>query len=299
MRPRRVPTPEIAITRNNDEVLATKEGIKLLQGEKFINNQDTVVITPNWVQQQKPESGIVVGTESLRSVIQFAKEKNPKRIVVACGSGQKETSEIMSFSGFDKVIKDEGVEFIDLNHGPFTRILLNHDKPTATNINKIYEEMTFLISFTQLKYHEEATISAAIKNIALSWPPADEHGHPKKNLGIHEKLHGFIRAMAENIPIDLSIVSASPAMIGSGPAKGTPRHTGLVVCGTDPVATDTVCARLLGFKPQAVNYLFECINKGIGEGDTNKINIKGITLQDAEKYFSEAAYGSTVIIDGK
>lgn len=297
IRPRRITAPEVAITRNNDEVLAINEGIGLLQADKMISSHDVVVITPNWVEQKKPESGIVVGTESLRAVIRFTKEKNPARIVVAVGSGQKETSEIMKFSGFDKIIMEEGVEFVDLNHGPFTRILLNHDKPDTTNINKLYEEMTFLISFTQLKYHEEATMSAAIKNIALSWPPADEHGHPKKNLGIHEKLHGFIRAMAENIPIDLSIVSASPAMIGSGPANGTPRHTGIVVSGTDPVATDIVCARLLGFMPQAVNYLYDCIYKGIGEGDINKINIKGITLHDAEKQFSEAAYGNSVVLD--
>jgi len=297
MRQRRYNFSNVAISRNNNESIAIDEGLKLLQAHKMITKDDIVVITPNWVQQQKPETGIVVGTESLRTIIRFAKENSPKRVVIAVGSGQKETSDIMKFAGFDKVINEEGVEFIDLNHGPFTRILLDHNKPTATNINKIYEEMTFLISFTQLKYHEEATMSAAIKNIALSWPPAEEHGHPKKNLGIHDKLHGFIRSMAENIPIDLSIVSASPAMIGTGPAKGTPRNTGLVLCGTDPVATDTVGARLLGFKPQAVNYLFECINKGIGEGDTNKINIQGITLQDAERIFSEAAYGSPVMVD--
>jgi len=297
MRLRRMNMPNVAITRNDSEEFAINEGLKLLEGQNMIKSNDIVVITPNWVEQQKPNTGIVVGPESLRTVIRFAKQNNPKRVVIAVGSGQKETSEIMNFVGFDKIIKDEGVEFIDLNHGPFTRILLNHDKPNSTNINQIFEEMTFLISFTQLKYHEEATMSAAIKNIALGWPPSDEHGHPKKNLGIHDKLHGFIRAMAENIPIDLSIVSASPAMIGTGPAKGTPRHTGLVICGTDPIATDTVGARLIGYKPQAVNYLFECINKGLGEGDINKINIKGITLQDAEKYFSEAAYGNTVVVD--
>jgi len=140
-------------------------------------------------------------------------------------------------------------------------------------------------------------MSAAIKNIALGWPPADEHGHPKKNLGIHNKLHGFIRAMAEVVKIDLSIVSASPAMIGTGPAKGVSKQTGIVICGTDPVATDTVGARLLGFKPQAVNYLFECINKGVGEGDVQKINISGIPLITAENDFSMSAYGGSVVVD--
>lgn len=294
---RRVNTPNVAITKNSNEQQAIQEGLNLLQAQNMITKDDVVVITPNWVNQDSPQSGTVVGPESLREVIRFAKQNKPKRVVIAVGSGQKETSEIMTNVGFDKIVKEEGVEFIDLNHGPFTRVTLTHDSPGETNLNKIFDEMTFLISFTQLKNHEEATMSAAIKNIALSWPPADEHGHPKKNLGIHNKLHGFIRAMAEVIKIDLSIVSASPAMIGTGPAKGVSKQTGIVICGTDPVATDTVGARLLGFKPQAINYLFESINKGIGEGDIQKINISGIPLTDAENQFSTVAYGGSVVVD--
>jgi len=64
-----------------------------------------------------------------------------------------------------------------------------------------------------------------IKNIALSWPPAQIHGSPKKNLGIHDQLHEFICAMAKAI-------------------------------GT----------RLLGFRPQAVRYLFSPIRSGLGKG---------------------------------
>ena len=299
MRQRRRNSPDVAITQNPEESAAILEGLALLSANPLINPRDVVVITPNWVQQQKPETGIVVGPESLRQIIRFAKQNNPRRIVVATGSGQKETSEVMRFAGFDQVIREEQVEFIDLNHGPFTRIALHHSTPAATNLNKLFEEMTFLISFTQLKYHEEATLSAAIKNIALGWPPADEHGHPKKNLGIHIQLHGFIRAMAECIPIDLSIVSANPAMIGSGPAKGIPRHTGLVLCGTDPVAVDTIGARFLGFKPQAVHYLFDCANLQLGESNIEKINLRGLSLQEAERIFSHAAFGGEVVVDGK
>ena len=297
MRDRRRNSPDVAITKSNDEILAINECFELLNATSLINSNDVVVITPNWVQQQKAETGIVVGPESLRAILQFVKKQNPKRIVVATGSGQKETSEIMKFSGFDKIIETEGVEFVDLNHGPFIRVNLNHNTIKSTNLNHLFEEMTFLISYTQLKHHEEATMSAAIKNIALGWPPAEEHGFPKKNLGIHEELHGFISAMAEAIPIDLSIVSASPAMIGTGPAKGIPRQTGLVLAATDPVAVDTIAARLLGFKPQGVRYLFECSNKNIGVSDTTQMNIKGLDLKKAEEEFSYGAYGGKVVID--
>jgi len=261
---------KVAITQNNNEAIAIKEAIDLLQVTSAINNNDVVVITPNWVKNQKPESATVVGPESLKQIIMLIKERNPKRLVVATGTADGETKDVMDAVGFGKIITDEGVEFIDLNHGPFNRINLNHSIVTSTNINKLLQEVTVLISFTQLKQHEEATMSAAIKNIALGWPPAEEHGHPKKNLGIHRELHGFISAMAEQIPIDLSIISASPAMIGTGPAKGIARHTGLVLAGCDPVATDTVAARLLGFKPQGVRYLFECSNKKLERAKLRK-----------------------------
>lgn len=300
-RTRRRNSPDIGISKlQNDSVHegdAIRDGLNLIQGSNLINSNDVVVITPNWVNNRPPESGTVVGVQSLQEIIRFVKESNPKRIVVAAGSGGKSTTEIMTAAGFDKIVKDEGVEFIDLNSGPFTRISLNHPYPSATNLNRLFDEMTFLISFTQLKYHEEATISACIKNIALGWPPAEEHGHPKKNLGIHEDLHGFIRAMAQAIPIDLSILSANPAMIGTGPSKGIPKHTGIVLCGTDPVAADTAGARLLGFKPQGVRYLYECMKANLGVTDTNSMNIKGLQLQEAENAFSIAAYGQKVAVD--
>lgn len=299
MRVRRRNTPDIGIARNDNESLAIAEALALIQADNMINSSDVVVITPNWVQQQTPQTGVVVGTDSLGELIRFVKRNNPRRIVVATGSGEKDTAEIMRAVGFDKVIQAEGAEFVDLNKGPFTRIDLNHDSPAATNVNKLLDEMTFLISFTQLKYHQEAAMSASIKNIALGWPPAEEHGHPKMNRGIHKNLHGFMRAMAQKITIDLSIVSAHPAMVGTGPSGGIPVHTGIVFCGTDPVAVDTIGARLLGFKPQAVYYLYDSINNGIGVGDINLMNIKGLSLTAAEEAFSRAVYHQPIAVDRK
>jgi len=45
----------------------------------------------------------------------------------------------------------------------------------------------------------------------------------------------------------LSIVDGIAAMEGNGPVAGTRREAGILVGGSDPVAVDTVCARLMGF----------------------------------------------------
>ena len=140
-----------------------------------------------------------------------------------------------------------------MNYGPFIELELDHQIIKSTPINKIVDEADVIISFTQLKYHEEATVTASIKNIAMGYPPATIHGFPKKNTGIHEDLHGFIRSMANKVPIDLAIISLDKAMIGTGPIFGQAVDTpGLIIASTDPVAADSIGARLLGFLPQAV-----------------------------------------------
>lgn len=199
----------------------------------------------------------------------------------------------MTKVGYDKVIEEENVEFVDMNYGPFIKLQLNHPIIKSTPINKIVDEADVIISFTQLKYHEEATVTASIKNIAMGYPPASVHGFPKKNTGIHEDLHGFIRSISNKIPIDLSIISLDKAMIGTGPIFGQSVDTpGLIIASTDPVAADSIGARLLGFLPQAVSYLYGLYKDNIGEADPTKMTIKGLDLIEAEKIFSKAAYGN-------
>jgi len=291
----------VAVVYNEQESEAILEGLTIINAEKDIQTDDVVVITPNWVNNQKPNpaDGVVVGPQTLRTIIRWIKQRHPQRIIVATGSGGGNTEQVMKEVGYDKIIKEEQVEFVDFNKGPYITLELEHIKPKKILVNKIFEEMTYYISFTQLKTHEEATMSASIKNVALSWPTTEEQGTPKKNLGIHDDLHGFIAAMAERIRINLAIVSANPVMIGTGPIKGIDRHTGLVICGKNPISVDCICARLLGYMEQGVGYLHKLKNKGYEETDINKIPMVGLTMIGAEKIFSTNVYGEEMILDAK
>ncbi|SHF45705.1 DUF362 domain-containing protein [Caloramator proteoclasticus] len=297
IRKKRLESNIIGIGKNPDEKAALREALGYLPIQSLVDNTTTVTIIANLVNINPPNKGVVVGGETLRELIRYIKSKNPKRLVVAGGAGGANTLDVLKSNGYDVILNQEQVEFIDLNFGEYFDLELQHSIVKSTKINKIIKESDVLISFTQLKVHEEATMSASIKNMALSLPPAEIHGYPKKSLGIHEDLHGFIYAMAKEIPIDLAIVSLSPAMIGTGPSKGVAVHTDMLIAGLDAVAVDTICARLLGFRPQAVNYLFRLIKDGIGQANFDNIDIKGVKLIDAEKAFSKIAYGSEFSVD--
>lgn len=294
-RARRVPVPVVAITRNPLEGDAIREALDLLP--PAIHRGDTVVVTPNWVNDNKPATGTVVGPESLRQLLRWIKERAPRRLVVACGSAHGNTPAIMAKTGYDRIIAAEGAEFVDLNSGPYVVAELDHDLVPATPLNRLAVENDVLISYTQIKHHREATISCGIKNVALSWPPTEFHGTPKMELGIHRDLHGFVYAMAKALPIDLTILSTDKAMVGTGPSEGQAVDGDLIVAGTDPVATDVVGARLLGFLPQAVHYLYRLAVDGVGEGDVRRMRMLGVPLHEAEAEFSERAYGKRFTLD--
>lgn len=295
---RRVKKPIVAIMKDASEGDSLTKALDLLPMKEIIKDGDRVVITPNWVKNKPPDTGIVVGPNTLQTLIRYIKGLNPSKLIIATGSGGDPTPTVMSSVGYDKIIKEENVEFIDLNFGPYTNLVLEHAYIQETKINNLINNMDILISFTQLKHHEEATISAGIKNMALGWPPAEIHGFPKKKKGIHEDLHGFIVSMAKKIPIDLTIVSADKAMIGTGPSSGISIDSkGLILAGTDPVAVDTIAARFLGFLPQAVCYLYQAYKADVGEAKPENMELKGVSLEDAEKHFSLSAYNEEIALD--
>lgn len=298
IRERRVVKPIVAIEKGMSEGRSLEKALDMLPIDEIIKSGDRVVIAPNWVKDYKPNTGAVVGPNTLKKLIRYIKQKNPKNITLAVGAGGAKTLDVMKKVGYDKIIKEENINFVDMNYGPYIDLELNHRLIKSTPINKVINESDVIISFTQLKMHEEATITASLKNIAMGWPPAEIHGYPKKKTGIHEDLHGFISCMMKKIPIDLSIVSCDKAMIGTGPTGGIAVDTnGLIIVGTDPVAVDTIGARFLGFLPQAISYLYKLYNDGVGEAKVENMILKGLELEKAEKIFTKSAYGEEVVLD--
>lgn len=125
--------------------------LDLLPMDEVIQKGDIVIITPNWVKHKQPKDGVVVGPKTLRKLIQYVKDKQPGKIYIAVGSVGAKTPDVMKKVGYDKVIQDEGVEFIDMNYGAYINLELNHKIIKSTPINKVIDEADVIISFTQLK----------------------------------------------------------------------------------------------------------------------------------------------------
>lgn len=63
---------------------------------------------------------------------------------------------------------------------------------------------------------------------------------------------------------------------------GIPVPANVVVCGEDPVAVDSVCARIMGFNPWLVGHIRKSAHAGAG---SLKYELKGLTLKEARANF--------------
>src|SRR5918992_3498504 len=261
-----------------------------------------VAIKPNETWASEDDTSGITQPDTLRAVLREVKRHHPRALIVTGGAGAAETEHVFRIGGLMDVVEELGAEFVDHNRPPFVSVDLEYrpsaevaGPQTSVMVNPRVLEYETLIALNQLKLHETATVTLALKNIAMSFPAADYYGHPRSTQK-HENqffadMHSFIAAMAKRFPIDVAITTGHPAMIGTGPLGGHPVETGLVIAATDALAADVVGARLLGFTPQAVRHLWEAARLGIGESDFHRMRFPALSLGEAYRRFTQAAYG--------
>ncbi|HEX2220134.1 MAG TPA: DUF362 domain-containing protein [Gemmatimonadales bacterium] len=299
----------VSITQDREDIgRAIEAALRHIDLEPLVRGK-LVAVKPNETWATEQDTSAVTQGDTLRAVLRAVKRHVPRELVVTGGAGAAETEDVFRYSGMLDAVREEGVELVDHNRPPFTEVALAYAPerdvkgPQRTvMVNPRVLEYETLIAVNQLKLHRTATVTMALKNIAMSFPAADYYGHPRKKEdhrhAFFDDMHSFIAAMAKRFPIHLAITVGHPAMIATGPTGGIAVETGLVIASTDALAADCVGARLLGFNPQAVRHLWEAERLELGETDTSRMEYPGLSLDDAAKAFTQAAYGKAITLRG-
>ncbi len=299
--------PKVAITQRESIAEGIEEALNHLDLKPILENK-IVAVKPNDTWASADDITAVTQPDTLRAMLRYLKKFRPKYIVVSGGAGAAQTDEVFRLAKLMEVVKEEKVEFFDHNRPPFTEVKLQYaaDKEVSgpqqsIMVNPRVLEYETLISLSQLKVHETATVTLALKNIAMSFPAADYYGHPrseqKHQNSFFADMHSFIAAMAKRFPVHLAVTVGHPAMVGLGPIGGHVVETGMVIASTDPLAADAVGAMLLGFSTQAVRHLWEAERLGVGVADLEKIDFPGLNMAKAFAAFTKAVYGKSLSLE--
>jgi hypothetical protein len=94
-------------------------------------------------------------------------------------------------------------------------------------------------------------------------------GNPQRDKALDIAISDMALVLFPN----LAIIDGLAGMEGMGPAYGVKKNAGLIIIGDNPLSTDAVASRLMGFRPGEIPHLTLTQEKGLGEIEVSKILI--------------------------
>ncbi len=223
-----------------------------------------VVLKPNLVEYHRDK---VINTDPrvVAAVIELCQREGAAEVIVAEGPGHWRNVEyLVGASGLGDVLRTYKVPFVDLNHDePIKTVNLGR----LTKLEHLYLSRTIatadvVISLPKLKTHHWAVATLSLKNL-FGTLPGICYGWPKNELHWRGIDNSIVDIALTRTP-DLAIVDGIVGMEGDGPLNGTPKTMGVLVMGSDLVAVDATCCRLMQFDPEKIAYLVLGMRKKLG-----------------------------------
>jgi len=278
------------ITDAFDGERAAREVAEALDGlhpaSEVIRPGSRVVIKPNLTADTELwQQGIVTNPFTVEGIIRWCQKAGPSEIAVAeataCGLDNKQA---FRKNGFMEMAARTGAKIVDLYDEPFVSTPVKNGMATdRIEVAKRVLEADFLINVPTMKTHVATGVSLCLKNLKGALPEAEKRR--SHFLGVNK----FVTDLNSLVKPDLCVIDGTVAMEGDGPMQGTPVLLGLVVAGTDPMATDLAAARIMGFDP----WQFKCFqyarDRGMGVFREEDSALSGLSLDEVKRPFRPAS----------
>lgn len=233
----------------------------------------SVIVKVNICYLKGPETGITVDPVLVRWLCEWLLENCEIDNIYVAESDATHLNAQIAFKalGWGTIFGDmEKVELLNLSEDEQIEFSLNGFFLKKVNIAKTVFDADLLISFGKLKTHNAQEITCIMKN---------QFGMLSEKLKMiyHSNLAEVIVDCVRIRPPDICLVDGLIGHQGPGPVGGTPILSGLLIGGTDAVATDMVCARLMGIDPMKVPHIRIAIKNDIGLKD---YKVLGVSIKE-------------------
>jgi uncharacterized protein (DUF362 family) len=214
-----------------------------------------ILLKPNLVEFE-PESTINTHPMLVHAVFEAFQEMGAAEVRIAEGPGhRRNTLDMAEAAGYFHTVPEFEDRFVDLNLDDVAQV---HPQRLFSRMKKIYLPHSALgadlmVSIAKMKTHHWVGATLSMKNL-FGVVPGGVYGWPKNVLhwaGIDQ----CIVDLHQMFPRHFAIVDGIVGMEGNGPIQGVPKKAGLLVAGSDPVAVDATCCRIMRIDPFQIGYL--------------------------------------------
>lgn len=254
------------------------ELLDLLQDRIQIPASARVVIKVNLCLLLDCETGATVDPRLVRYLSEWLLERySIKEIIIAESDATALNADRAYYGlGWDCILAGlPKTRYLNLTKDEKVSVKLDGFFLKEFEMSKTFMEADYLISFGKLKTHSIQVMSGIMKNQFGALPE-------KLKVVYHPHLAEVICDLVRIRPPDLGLMDGLIAHEGAGPVSGVPRLMRLIIGGTDALATDHVCARVMGKNPHNVPHLRLAIKHGIG---TSYYETAGCHIEDVAEDF--------------
>jgi len=227
---------------------------------------DKVVIKPNLCSYDTPDSGITTDVRIVKAIMEYiTKNLDVNEMLIVESDGSRVRADIsLKMLGYEKVAKEYNAKTVNLSKDQLVEI-----NTCGLFFKKLKLPITIMdcdlfVSVPKLKIFMLDGMTCALKNQFGCNPD------PNK-----DKYHAFLSKVIVDLNTvmrpDLCLVDGIIGLEGRGPARGTPVRMNLIICGSDPVAVDTVVAKVMGLDPYRIRHLRLAAKRGLGSMENIEI----------------------------
>jgi uncharacterized protein (DUF362 family) len=273
---------------------SVRKAIDCIDGvEDVIKPGHLVLINPSWVAPPvEPEAGCITLPEVSRAVADIVRELGAKPVIAESSAVGVNTEKVIDTSGY-KDLQDMGYEVVNLKKTQAVEIPTENGRVfQKVECWELVEQADVIVSVPKLKTHDQTEMTCAIKK--LKGLLTDKGKRAMHQEGLFE---GVVDLMAAVKP-KLAIVDAIICQEGVGPIFGKPVEMNLILAGKDLVAVDSVCARLIGYKPEETLLTVNAAARGLGVMDPGEIEVVGEPLDKVKRRFLRSSEDHPVQVEG-
>jgi uncharacterized protein (DUF362 family) len=240
-----------------------------------------VLLKPNLVEFDS-STAINTNVAVIAAALELFRELGAAEVRIGEGPGhRRDTLHLASEAGYRQGIAQFDSLFTDLNRDDVSAV------PNFADLPQVYlpnaaRGADVIVSLAKMKTHHWATATLSMKNY-FGLVPGSVYGWPKNQLhqiGIHRAIAELHRVF----PNSFAIVDGITGMEGNGPIQGKPKQAGVLVMGSDLVAVDATCCRIMGIEPLKMEYIRLAAERG--HALATRIEQRGETIEAVRTPFA-------------
>jgi uncharacterized protein (DUF362 family) len=251
---------------------ALERQFKLLGGlVKFVRPGDTVLLKPNFIAPRSRRHATQTDPAVILETARLLKDFGAKPFV-GDSPAWGDVFACVKALELEEPLKKMAVPVRQLDRPEWCKVGAGG---TRVGISSVALDADVIINLPKFKSHQQLVATFAVKNMfGCVAGKRKALWHFAKGSSADD-FCGLLIDIFKFLNPALTIIDAVTAMDGPGPIRGRARPLGWLIGGIDPIACETICARLVGIEPESLPIIKTAKLMGFGCSDPARIEIAG------------------------